>query len=94
MCHNDVASDHEAVWAKRQVCGYCSKEQPLGDRCTGCDRRLASRAANPAGRNTRFWEGGQGCRDPNKLSRRDPHRYKNSKSKTRSAKAKRVGPKS
>lgn len=52
------------------MCGYCSLEQALGDKCAACEKRLASSAANPLGRNTRFWEGGQGCRDINKLSRK------------------------
>jgi hypothetical protein len=47
-------------------------------------------AAAPSGRNTRFWEGGKGQRDPNKLDRNDARRYRN-KRKTQSAKAKRVG---
>jgi hypothetical protein len=44
------------------------------------------------GRHTRFWEGGEGCRDPRWLDSRDPHKYRG-RNKTRSAKASRVGPK-
>jgi hypothetical protein len=68
-------------------------EQRIEERCAACGRKLAASAASPAGRNTRFWEGGQGQRDPAKLSRRDPARWRNSRGKTRSNKARRVGPK-
>jgi len=122
------------AWAKRMTCGYCSVEQAVGERCGGCGKKVASTAANPSGRNTRFWcaafgfvwqgvwwfwllgvvpkgwlagsvaahnpphsnhrrEGGQGCRDPSAMSRRDPKRYRNGANKTKSAKSKRVGPK-
>jgi len=32
-----------------------------------------------AGRHTRFWEGGEGCRDKSKLDPRDCHKYRGSK---------------
>lgn len=39
------------------MCGFCSTEQPLGDRCSACDKRLASSARKGiSGRSTRFWE--------------------------------------
>ena len=50
----------------------------------------ACRAAAPTGRRTRYWEGGKGQRDPSKLHPGDPRRYRG-KSKTQSAKSKRVG---
>lgn len=53
-----------------QTCGYCSAEQAVADACAACGKRLASTAANPSGRLTRFWEGGQGCRDPNQMSKK------------------------
>jgi hypothetical protein len=31
-------------WASRMICGFCSLEQPLGERCSGCGKRLASNA--------------------------------------------------
>jgi hypothetical protein len=45
-----------------------------------------------AGRRTRFWEGGQGCRDVRRLNKNDPHKWRG-RNKTQSAKASRVGPK-
>ncbi|GMH44843.1 hypothetical protein BSKO_12795 [Bryopsis sp. KO-2023] len=93
LCHELGTDGHEMKWAVRMVCGYCSMEQALGEKCKGCDKKLAGTGANPSGRKTRFWEGGQGCRDKNRLDRRDAKKYKNSKKKTKSNKAKRVGPK-
>ena len=74
------------AWAKRMVCGYCSLEQGLGSACSGCGKKLASSAAQPEGRRTRFWEGGRGCRDPSKLDPRDRRKYRN-KAKTISRRA-------
>ena len=31
------------------------------------------------GKNTRFWEGGLGCRDKARMTRQDPHKYRDSK---------------
>lgn len=94
LCHEEGSADgHDAAWAKRMVCGFCSREQPLSAACQYCGKKLATSAVQPSGRNTRFWEGGKGCRDVKMLDRRDVHKYRNSKSKTKSAKAGRVGPK-
>lgn len=32
------------------ICGLCSQEQPLGERCSGCGKRLASNAHKCAAR--------------------------------------------
>eukprot|EP00879_Flechtneria_rotunda_P010286 GHRR01010754.1.p1 GENE.GHRR01010754.1~~GHRR01010754.1.p1 ORF type:complete len:1021 (+),score=491.09 GHRR01010754.1:767-3829(+) len=94
LCHEEAVPDgHNAAWATRMVCGFCSREQPVNSSCKYCGKKLAATAVQPSGRNTRFWEGGKGCRDTKMLDRRDAHKYRNSKSKTKSAKAKRVGPK-
>ncbi|WIA08276.1 hypothetical protein OEZ85_007719 [Tetradesmus obliquus] len=94
LCHEEATADgHDAAWATRMVCGFCSREQPLDKACRHCGRKLATSAAQPTGRNTQFWEGGKGCRDVKRLDRRDAHKYRNSKAKTKSAKSKRVGPK-
>ncbi|KXZ44807.1 hypothetical protein GPECTOR_62g922 [Gonium pectorale] len=93
LCHEEAVPDGHAVrWAQRMVCGFCSTEQPVDLACRACGRRLAGSAANPSGRRTRFWEGGTGCRDPRRLDRNDPHKWKG-RNKTVSAKASRVGPK-
>ncbi|KAF6263125.1 hypothetical protein COO60DRAFT_1458231 [Scenedesmus sp. NREL 46B-D3] len=84
------ATHATSVMRRRQQTGTM---QPLDKACRHCGKRLASSAAQPTGRNTQFWEGGKGCRDVKRLDRRDAHKYRNSKAKTKSAKAKRVGPK-
>lgn len=50
-------------------------------------------AAVPSGRNTRFWEGGAGCRDPRRLNRNDARKHRGSRLKTQSRKQSRVGEK-
>lgn len=85
--HEELTDGHEMKWAKRMVCGFCSLEQTIAEKCSGCGKRLATTAANPEGRKTRFWEGGQGCRDRRLLDARDKHKYKNSNAKTISKKA-------
>ena len=35
----------------------------MASQCGGCGRKLACAAANPLGRVSRYWEGGDGCRD-------------------------------
>eukprot|EP00878_Enallax_costatus_P041308 GHUV01047980.1.p1 GENE.GHUV01047980.1~~GHUV01047980.1.p1 ORF type:complete len:188 (-),score=10.35 GHUV01047980.1:32-595(-) len=63
ICHEEAVPDgHEAAWATRMVCGYCSREQRVDKACKYCGKKLATSAAQPSGRNTRFWEGGKGCR--------------------------------
>lgn len=93
LCHEEFTDGHSMKWATRMVCGFCSLEQKLGDKCASCNKKLATTAANPLGRRTRFWEGGEGCRDRNRLDKRDSHKYTNSKAKTKSNKSNRVGPK-
>lgn len=93
LCHEEAAADgHDAAWASRMVCGFCSREQPLASHCKHCGKKLATSASKPSGRNTRHWEGGQGCRDTKMLDRRDAAKFRG-KTKTKSAKASRVGPK-
>lgn len=93
-CHEEAVPDgHDAAWAKRQVCEFCSREQSAAEAtCRFCGKRLASSAAQPSGRSSRFWEGGQGCRDVAALDRRDARKHRG-RAKTVSAKASRVGPK-
>ena len=70
----------EAVHSGSQICthrldmGQVCRLQALGDRCRVCEKKLARSAATASGKTTRFWEGGQGCRDPKRMDRHDPHR--------------------
>jgi hypothetical protein len=94
LCHEEGAADgHDAAWASRMVCGFCSREQALAPACKHCGKKLATSGAQPSGRNTRHWEGGAGCRDKSMLDRRDAAKFRGSKAKTKSAKDSRVGPK-
>eukprot|EP01023_Acetabularia_acetabulum_P055601 TRINITY_DN6431_c1_g2_i1.p1 TRINITY_DN6431_c1_g2~~TRINITY_DN6431_c1_g2_i1.p1 ORF type:complete len:637 (+),score=93.70 TRINITY_DN6431_c1_g2_i1:181-1911(+) len=91
LCHEENTDGHEMRWANRLVCGFCSMEQSLTKTCVSCNKKLATGSGNPRGRNTRFWEGGKGCRDPKRMTGKDPRKYRNSKFKTRSKKQSRVG---
>jgi hypothetical protein len=93
LCHEEATDGHEMKWAGRMVCGYCSVEQALDQKCSACGKTLATSANRPSGRRTAFWEGGEGQRDKNRLSKRDPHKFRGSKHKTQSRKAERVGQK-
>jgi len=68
--------------ANREICGYCSSEQPISgvktSKCRRCDKVISGAPK------TRHWEGGQGCRDTSKMSRKDRAKYRNSKNKTTS----------
>ncbi|XP_053573237.1 uncharacterized protein LOC128663103 [Bombina bombina] len=81
VCHN-TAENHEMELATRMICGFCSKEQPYGNGkpCIYC--------ANMMGRGSHaiHWEGGKGCRNKVKMSRKDKQKYANS-SKTLSRKS-------
>lgn len=75
-CHNE-ASNHEAKWANRMICGYCALEQKFSnDDCVGCKKVVA----------------GSGKKDKTKMSRKDPRKYAGL-GKTKSRKSERVGPK-
>lgn len=56
-----------ALMSTAQLSQFCNCRLP-------CPPRPV--AAAPSGRHTRFWEGGKGQRDPNKLHPGDPRRWK------------------
>jgi uncharacterized CHY-type Zn-finger protein len=88
VCH-DEASDHPHEWAKRQICGSCSREQGFSNEpCITCG--AAVRRGGASGLH-RFWEGGVGERNRALLSRNDPRKHALSRLKTTSMKATRVG---
>lgn len=55
LCHEQHTDGHEMKWAKSMVCGYCSLEQRVDSKCTGCSKKLSTSASNPNGRRTCFW---------------------------------------
>ncbi|KAI9733973.1 MAG: hypothetical protein M1834_002630 [Cirrosporium novae-zelandiae] len=69
-CH-DASEDHATEWANRMICGFCSREQTFHPEvCTFCRKTLIGKAGSG------FWEGGKGTRDPVKMSRKDPRKYR------------------
>jgi hypothetical protein len=91
LCHEQNSDGHEMKWATRMACGFCGTEQPVSSHCKACLKRLTTTASKPSGKNTSYWEGGQGQRDKKKLSKNDPKKFSDSKLKTHSKKAERVG---
>ncbi|VEL25688.1 unnamed protein product [Protopolystoma xenopodis] len=61
------------IFANRMLCGFCSKEQAYSSAgsCIECKRSILG------GSNTTHWEGGKGCRNKNRMSRKDPKKYSN-----------------
>ncbi|KAF4119448.1 CHY zinc finger [Geosmithia morbida] len=69
-CH-DAAEDHENDWARRMICGWCSREQRYSpEACGFCGRSVIGRKGRG------FWEGGKGTRDQRLMSRKDPRKHK------------------
>lgn len=80
-CHDD-AENHEMELATRMLCGYCAKEQPYSNvkPCISCGNMMNKNVKSI------HWEGGKGCRNKIKMSRKDKQKYANS-SKTLSRKS-------
>ncbi|KAF9921346.1 hypothetical protein FBU30_008645 [Linnemannia zychae] len=72
ICHDEKESDHESVFAKRMVCGYCSREQTISEKPCACGRNLV----RTSGGSGAFWEGGEGMRDRTRMSTKDPRKHK------------------
>ncbi|KAK5166980.1 uncharacterized protein LTR77_007709 [Saxophila tyrrhenica] len=69
-CH-DEQSDHPNEHANRMLCGFCSREQNYRpEDCSTCHAALTGKKGRG------FWEGGKGTRDPMRMSRKDPRKYK------------------
>ena len=58
LCHEEQTDGHEMKWAQRMVCGYCSTEQPLGEQCKHCGKRIARSARGAVGAVTTHWQVG------------------------------------
>lgn len=74
ICHDEGEESHEAEYAKRMICGHCSREQPVSDKPCACGES----PVRTSGRSGAFWEGGQGMRDKTRMSNRDSRKYKGS----------------
>lgn len=75
LCHDESeAASHECEYAKRMVCGYCSREQTVSDKACVCGES----PVKTSGGSGAFWEGGQGMRDKTRMSNRDSRKHKGS----------------
>ncbi|GBG33416.1 DnaJ-like subfamily C member 2 [Hondaea fermentalgiana] len=90
ICHDANGECAETKWPTQQICGFCGTEQPdsRNKPCTNCGKYINVTKASS------HWEGGKGQRNKALMSHNDSRKYKNSKLKTKSNKANRVGPKS
>ncbi|KAL8008400.1 putative Zinc finger, CCCH-type, SANT/Myb domain, Zinc finger, CHY-type [Plasmopara halstedii] len=87
VCHDssDCPEANLGKFASRMICGLCSKEQSSSNKVCSCGNDVGSKKSI-----TRFWEGGNGCRNPSQMSRLDKQKYRGM-NKTESTKFKRVG---
>jgi len=49
ICHEEQTSDR-SIFATRMLCGYCSREQPCGDTCKFCQKKLTKKVFDPSSR--------------------------------------------
>ncbi|KAF9131145.1 hypothetical protein BGW39_002175 [Mortierella sp. 14UC] len=82
LCHDEKESEsHESEFAKRMICGHCSREQAVSDKPCVCGKS----PMRTAGGSSAFWEGGEGMRDRTRMSNKDSRKYKG-QAKTQSKK--------
>eukprot|EP00002_Diphylleia_rotans_P001314 TRINITY_DN10737_c0_g1_i1.p1 TRINITY_DN10737_c0_g1~~TRINITY_DN10737_c0_g1_i1.p1 ORF type:complete len:742 (+),score=125.05 TRINITY_DN10737_c0_g1_i1:92-2317(+) len=68
-CHNEE-SDHIAEWATRMICGNCSRESSYyANKICVCGQQFGKVGSKA------HWEGGHGCRDRSRMSRKDPKKF-------------------
>ena len=72
LCHDEKEADHGSEFAKRMVCGHCSREQTVSDKPCVCGESPV-KSAHGSGA---FWEGGEGMRDKIRMSHKDPKKFK------------------
>ncbi|XP_068131925.1 uncharacterized protein [Hyperolius riggenbachi] len=72
ICHDEV-EDHVMELATRMLCGFCAKEQACsnGKPCIACGNMMNKNIQSV------HWEGGKGCRNKVKMSRKDKQKYSN-----------------
>lgn len=82
-CHDDI-ENHVNEHANRMICGFCSREQNYRpEDCAFCHSGLVGKVKRVG-----FWEGGKGTRDKQRMSKKDPRKYKRRGGGEVSAKAK------
>ncbi|KAG0321780.1 hypothetical protein BGZ97_010459 [Linnemannia gamsii] len=73
LCHDEKESEsHESEYAKRMICGHCSREQAVSDKPCVCGKS----PVRTAGGSGAFWEGGEGMRDRTRMSHKDSRKHK------------------
>ncbi|KAF9925541.1 hypothetical protein BGZ67_008565, partial [Mortierella alpina] len=73
ICHDVKEADsHECEYAKRMICGHCSREQTVSDKACVCGES----PVKTMGTSGAYWEGGQGMRDKTKMSSKDPRKFR------------------
>ncbi|KAF9966590.1 hypothetical protein BGZ70_001848 [Mortierella alpina] len=73
ICHDVKEADsHECDYAKRMICGHCSREQTVSDKACVCGES----PVKTTGVSGAYWEGGQGMRDKTKMSTKDARKYR------------------
>ncbi|KAG0292615.1 hypothetical protein BGZ96_003950 [Linnemannia gamsii] len=73
LCHDEKELEsHESEYAKRMICGHCSREQVVSDKPCVCGKT----PMRTAGGSGAFWEGGEGMRDRVKMSHKDSRKHK------------------
>ncbi|KAG9071293.1 hypothetical protein KI688_005504 [Linnemannia hyalina] len=73
LCHDEKESEsHESEYAKRMICGHCSREQAVSDKPCACGKSPIRTAAGSGA----FWEGGEGMRDRTRMSHKDSRKHK------------------
>lgn len=87
VCHDrsECADANTGKIASRMICGLCSKEQSSAVKECACGNEVGRKKVTSS-----HWEGGHGCRDPNRMSPSDRKKYRG-RSKTESKKQTRVG---
>ena len=75
ICHDDN-TDHPSQRSELYLCGFCGSLQKFGSKnvCKKCGGSV-----NGIDGNKRFWEGGKGCRNTEKMSRNDKKKFKTKK---------------
>ncbi|KAG0343409.1 hypothetical protein BG004_005339 [Podila humilis] len=74
LCHDEKeSSSHESEYAKRMICGHCSREQPVSDKPCACGESPVKTSNSGSGS---FWEGGEGMRDKSRMSNKDSKKHK------------------
>jgi hypothetical protein len=71
-CHDDN-TDHPAQRAELYACGFCGTLQKITNKnvCKKCGGNI-----NGMDSDKRFWEGGKGCRNIDKMSKNDRRKFK------------------